>query len=65
MKKFYLNNIVFYVAGTAAVMFVISYFIPAFFEIAGLLLLLLAIAVVVDALLVFSKKNGIEASREV
>lgn len=65
MKNFYLNNIVFYVAGSAAVLFAISYFIPAFFEIAGLLLLLLLIAVAVDTILVFSKKNGIEAGRDV
>ncbi len=65
MKRFYLNNIVFYLAGAAAVLFVISYFVPAFFEIAGLLLILLIIAVGIDTLLVFSKKNGIVASRDV
>lgn len=65
MKRFYLNNIVFYIAGGAAVLFVISYFIPAFFEISGLLLLLLVIAVVVDTILIYSKKNGMVASRDV
>lgn len=65
MKRFYLNNIVFYIAGGAAVLFVISYFIPAFFEIAGLLLLLLVIAVVVDTILIYSKKKGMVASRDV
>jgi uncharacterized protein (DUF58 family) len=58
-----LNNIVYYVAGSAAVVLVISYFIPAMYRIGGLILLLLAIAVVVDAILVYSKRNGIEAER--
>ena len=63
IKSFYLNNIVYYIAGSAAVVFVISYFQPAMYRIGGLILLLLAIAVVIDALLIYSKKNGIEANR--
>ena len=63
MKSFYLNNIVYYIAGSAAVVFVISYFVPAMFRIGGLILLLLGIAVVVDAILVFSKRKGIAAER--
>ena len=63
IKSFYLNNIVYYIAGSAAVVFVISYFQPAMYRIGGLILLLLAIAVVIDAMLIYSKKNGIEANR--
>ena len=63
LKSFYLNNIVYYIAGSAAVVFVISYFVPAMFRIGGLILLLLGIAVVVDAILVFSKRKGIAAER--
>ena len=44
-------------------MFVISYFQPAMFRIGGLILLLLAIAAGIDMLLVYSRKNGIEAER--
>lgn len=63
VKSFYLNNIVYYIAGSAAVVFVISYFQPAMFRIGGLILLLLGIAVVLDAILVYSKKNGMKGER--
>ena len=62
-KSFYLNNIVYYIAGSAAVVFVMSYFQPAMYRIGGLILLLLLIAVVIDLILVYSKKNGIQAER--
>ena len=64
LTSFYLNNIVYYIAGTASVVFVISYFQPALFRIAGLILLLLAVAIVIDALLLYSKKRGIVAGRK-
>ncbi|MBI5856782.1 MAG: DUF58 domain-containing protein [Sphingobacteriales bacterium] len=63
IKSFYLNNIVYYIAGSAAVVFVLSYFFPAWYRIGILILLLLLMAVVVDAILVYSKKNGIGAER--
>lgn len=65
IKSFYLNNIVYYIAGSAAIIFTISYFQPALFRIAGLILLLLGIAIAVDMLLVYSKGNGISAKRVV
>ncbi|MEO7984484.1 MAG: DUF58 domain-containing protein [Bacteroidota bacterium] len=65
IKSFYLNNIVYYIAGSAAVVFVISYFIPAMFRIGGVILLLLLIAVILDAILIYSKKNGLQARRDV
>lgn len=64
LKSFYLNNIVYYIAGAAAVVFTASYFIPELFRIAELILLLLGIAITVDALLAYSKKNGVSAERE-
>jgi len=63
IKSFYLNNVVYYIAGSAAVVFVISYFQPSLFRMGGLILLLLAIAIVLDAIFVYSKKKGIEAER--
>ena len=63
IKSFYLNNIVYYIAGSAAVVFVLSYFFPAWFRIGELILLLLLMAVVIDFILVYSKKNGMEAER--
>jgi uncharacterized protein (DUF58 family) len=65
IKSFYLNNIVYYIAGSAAVVFVASYFEPAFYRIGGLILLLLGLAVLLDALLLFGKKQGMEARRQV
>lgn len=63
IKSFYLNKIVYYIAGAASVVFVLSFFYPPFFSIAGLILLLLGMAVLIDGLLVYSKKNGFGASR--
>ena len=65
IKSFYLNKIVYYIAGAAAVVYVLSYFNPALFRIAGLVLLLLGIAIAVDTLLIYSKRNGVGAKREV
>lgn len=62
-KSFHLNNIVYYIGGIAAVVFVLSYFQPALYRIGGLLLLLLLVAILIDMLLVYSKKNGIMAER--
>ena len=45
--------------------FVLSYFNPALFRMAGLVLLLLGIAIAVDTLLIYSKRNGVGAKREV
>ena len=63
IKSFYLNKIVYYIAGAAAVVFVLSYFFPILFRVAGLILLLLGIAVLIDALLIYSKRNGFFATR--
>jgi uncharacterized protein (DUF58 family) len=63
IKTFYLNNIVYYIAGLASVVFVVSYFQPALFRIGGLILILLVLSIIVDAILVYSKKKGIEAKR--
>ena len=63
IKSFYLNKIVYYIAGVAAAVFVLSYFFPPLFRMAELILLLLAVAVVIDALLIYGKKHGFVASR--
>jgi len=64
IKSFYLNNIVYYIAGSASVIFAASYFVPELFRIASLILLLLIIAIIVDAILAYSKQEGIIAERE-
>lgn len=64
IKSFYLNKLVYYIAGAAVLVFVASYFIPQLFRIGLLILLLLGLALLVDALLLYSKRNGIRARRE-
>jgi uncharacterized protein (DUF58 family) len=64
-KSFYLNNSVYYVAGGAAVIFVFSYFQPAFFQIAVMVLLLLGLAIVMDIFLLYGKKAGVSANRQI
>jgi len=64
-KSFYVNNIFYYIAGSAAVVFALSYFFPAWFRIGTAILLLLLMAVIVDAILVYSTKAGIHAERMV
>src|SRR5215831_11751854 len=63
MKSFYLNRIVYYVAAGAAIVFLLSYFYPAFFQIGNLLLVLLVFALLVDSFLIYSKKQAATARR--
>lgn len=63
IKSFYLNKIVYYIAGVASVVFVLSFFYEPFFRIAGVILLLLGISVVVDALLCYGRRDGFNAER--
>jgi len=64
LKTFYLNNIVYYIAGLSAAIFAASYFEEGLFRIAQMVLLLLLAAVAIDALLLFGKKEGLTAERE-
>jgi uncharacterized protein (DUF58 family) len=63
IKSFYLNNIVYYISGGAVLVFVLSHFFPALYAIGGLILLLLAIAIVLDTLLLYTVKRGASAER--
>jgi uncharacterized protein (DUF58 family) len=64
-KSFYLNSIVYYIAGLSAVVYVLSYFEPALYRIGGVILLLLLIAVLLDVLLIFGNRQGVKAERTV
>ncbi len=63
LKSFYLNRIVYFIAGIAAVVFVLSFFLPVLFRIGGMILLLLFIAILIDALILFGKREGFGAER--
>lgn len=63
IRTFYPNKIVYYIAGAASVVFVASYFLPLLFRAGILILVLLGFLIIVDALLIFSKRNGVFAER--
>jgi uncharacterized protein (DUF58 family) len=65
LKQFYLNKIVYYILGGISVLYFLSYFLPALFQVAGLLLLLLVISICVDTIFLFGKKQGVAAERSV
>src|SRR5215217_4767348 len=60
---FYLNSVVYYAGFGAAVVFVLSYFVPLLFNIAILILLFVVSIVFIEAILLYRKKDGIEAQR--
>src|SRR5438093_13537534 len=62
-SSFYLTRLVFYAGFAAAVIFVLSYFFPPFFDVAVAVLILTAIAIAADVLLLYSKAKGILAQR--
>jgi len=64
IKSFYLNKVVYYIAGLAAVLFALSYLIPALYTAGELLLVFLLVAILFDVVLVFTKRNAVEAERE-
>ena len=63
IKSFYINKSAYYIAGAAAVVYLLSYFYPILFVIAGIILVLLSIAIAIDTLLVYSRRKGIIAGR--
>lgn len=63
MKSFYLNKIVYYIGGAICLMYIASYFYTPLYTIASLLLAALFIAVLADSLLVYSRRNGVIATR--
>src|SRR3569833_2725662 len=60
---FWLSKPVYYAGFVAAILFVLSHFIPPLFSIAILVLLFVSITVLIETLLLYRKKNGIEAER--
>lgn len=61
--SFYLDRIVYYGGFTAAAVFVLSYFFPVLFTIGIFILLFILVGVLIDTLLLHSKKKGIDAYR--
>ena len=63
--SFYLANRVYYFLFAASVLFVLSYFESVFFTIAIVVLIFTGISVLIDALLLYRKKDGLLAARRV
>jgi uncharacterized protein (DUF58 family) len=63
LYSFYFRPLVYYVGFGAAAVFIVSYFFPALFLLGIAVLICLIIAILVDALLLYSKKNGVQANR--
>ncbi|WP_346237659.1 DUF58 domain-containing protein [Niabella insulamsoli] len=64
MKSFYLNKIVYYIGGAAAVLFMAGYFMPVLYALATAVLICLFIAVGIDLGLLYARKAGIVATRQ-
>ncbi|MFI5185922.1 MAG: DUF58 domain-containing protein [Chitinophagales bacterium] len=62
-QSFYLDKITYYIAGSAVVLYIFSYFIPVLYDVASIILVLLGIALLVDGLLVFGKESALRARR--
>lgn len=67
MKKLYdslfLHNRFFYILAVIAVLFVVGFFVPLFFYISKVLLLILTLLVLVDVFILFNQKNGVKVER--
>ena len=63
--SFYLTNRVYYILFAAAVFFVLSYFINPLFTIAQIIILFTTISVLIDAFLLYRKKEGFSAGRRI
>lgn len=63
IRNLYFSKLFFYALSGAVGLFVLSFFFPAFFLAVKLLFLIFAAVVLLDAAVVFSRKNGVFASR--
>jgi uncharacterized protein (DUF58 family) len=62
-KSLFIHKTVYYIAGAAAIVFVVSFFLPGFFRVAQIILLLLGMATLIDILLIYTIRKGIYAER--
>ena len=67
MKQFYntlfLNIRFFYLLATIAILFVLGFFIPIFFDVSKVLLFMITVLVIIDVFLLYNNKNAIEVVR--
>ena len=67
MKQFYntlfLNNRFFYALGVIAILFVVGFFVPVFFDISKVLLFILGSLTIIDIAILYKTKNAIKLNR--
>jgi uncharacterized protein (DUF58 family) len=61
--SFYLNRLVYYFGFGVVALFMLSFFVPELFTIGLVILLFLAIAVLTDSFLLYSRRRGVKARR--
>jgi uncharacterized protein (DUF58 family) len=64
-SSFYLNRLAYYIGLGAAILFILSYYIPLLFDVALAVLIFTFIAILVDVVLLYVRNKGITATREV
>lgn len=62
-KSFYLDRLAYYIGGGIVVLYVFSYFIPVLYDAATLILLLVLVAIVIDGVLIFGRRQGVSGER--
>jgi len=62
-QSFYLDKVVYYIAGGIVILYTFSYFIPVLYEIAFIGLILLGLAVLIDTFLIFGRRYALRAER--
>lgn len=63
ITSLFLNNRLFYALAIISLLFVVGFFAPLFFEISKMLLFVLCVLVLIDIIILFSKKQGVLAER--
>ena len=63
IKKLYLNNLFFYILLGIIVLYVLSFMFPALYNMTGYVLLIILTFLLLDILILFFAKNGIEGHR--
>ncbi|MFL5742058.1 MAG: DUF58 domain-containing protein [Flavisolibacter sp.] len=63
--SFYLNRVVYYAGFAVAALFMLSYFVDALFTVGLILLLFLAICIFAEFILLYGRRNAIQAHRTV
>ena len=62
-QSFYLDKLVYYIAGSSVILYIFSYFIPVLYDAASIILVLLGAAVLVDSFLIFGRRYALRAER--